>query len=235
MIKLLLILVGGLVAVAGEKPASEASSFPANEQLTYNINWPTGLSLGETRLNTTVTKNENGAKIQTEFVLDAAIPGFHVLDRYRGVADQEFCSIQLDKSYQHGKRKAEETTKFDQDKKVATRQTKNGGKSEIPIQTCAKDALTYVQYLRRELSQGRLPPHQTVLFGAEYRVSVQYAGTESIAVSEKRMEADRLNVVLKGPATDISFQVFFSKDDARTPVMVRVPLSLATFSMELVR
>jgi len=215
--------------------ASAADTFPADEQLTYNINWPTGLSLGEARLSTQIVKSDSGTRVQSEFVLDAAVPGFQVLDRFRSLTDADLCSIELEKSYRHGRRKADETTKFDSSRKVATRETKNGGKSEIAIQTCAKDGVAYLAHLRRELSQGRLPPHQVVLFGAEYRVSVQFAGTQSLAVGSTRVEADRVNVTIKGPSTDITFEAYFAKDAVRTPVLFRVPLSLATFSMELVR
>lgn len=215
--------------------ASGADSIPTDEQLTYNVNWPTGLSLGEAHLRTKVVKSDSGTRVESEFVLDAAIPGFQVIDRFRSVAGQDLCSIEFEKSYQHGRRKAEETTKFDAGRKVATRETKNGGKSEIAIQTCAKDGVAYLAHLRRELSQGRLPPHQVVLFGAEYRVSVQFAGTQSLAISGGRVEADRVNVTLKGPQTDITFEAYFAKDPVRTPVLIRVPLPLATFSMELAR
>jgi hypothetical protein len=226
-----------LIAFAGaaEKTVSASPAFPADEQLTYNINWPTGLSLGEATLHTVRRKTESGIRIESEFRLDASVPGFQVLDQYRAIADQDYCSTELTKTYQHGKRRSEDTTSFDAGKQAATRETKGGGKTEIHIATCAKDALTYVQYVRRELGQGRLPPRQTVLFGAEYQVSVQFAGTQSITVSDKRMEADRLNVTLKGPATDLTFEVYFAKDPVRTPVLIRVPMQLATFSMELVR
>ena len=232
LLLLLLILVN---AGGAEKAASSTPALPADEQLTYNINWPTGLSLGEASLHTVRHKTDNGARIETDFRLDASVPGFQILDNYRGIADQDYCSIELDKTYQHGKRKAEETTTFDAGKQVATRETKGGGKTEIHIQTCAKEALTYVQYVRGELGQGRLPPQQAVLFGAEYRVSVQFAGTQTVTVNDKRMDADRLNVTLRGPSTDITFEAYFAKDAARTPVMIRVPMALATFSMELVR
>ncbi len=226
-----------MLALAGgaEKAAAPNGSFPAQEQLAYTINWPTGLSLGEASLQTSRQKSENGVRIESDFRLDASVPGFQVLDKFHGVADQDYCSLELTKAYQHGKRKAEETTTFDASKQTATRETKGGGKTDIHIQTCAKDAVTYIQYVRRELSQGHLPAPQTVLFGAEYRVSVQFVGTQSITVNEKRMDADRLNVTLKGPSTDLTFEAYFAKDLVRTPVMIRVPMSLATFSMELVR
>lgn len=235
MMMLPLVSMLAFAAAAEKAPPAAAAGFPADEQLTYNINWPTGLSLGEASLHTVRHKTETGTRVETDFRLDASVPGFQVLDQFQAAADQDYCSTELNKNYQHGRRKAEETTTFDAGRQVATRTTRNGGKTEINIQTCAKDALTYVQYLRRELSQGRLPPQQAVLFGAEYRVSVQFAGTQSITVSEKRMDADRLNVTLKGPSTDITFEAYFAKDSARTPVLIRVPLTLAPFSMELVR
>ena len=52
--------------------------------------------------------------------------------------------------------------------------------------------------------------------------------------------ADRLGqfdvtATVKGPSSEISFEVFFLKDQARTPALVRVPLALGKFTMELVR
>ncbi len=229
------LLLLAVFAAGAENAVSAEGAPPAAEQLVYNINWPTGLSLGEARLRTTRIKTDDAARVETEFNVDAAIPGFQVLDRYRGTADSNMCSTELSKSYQHGRRSAQETTKFDQNNRVATRQTKDGGKSEIAIQSCAKDALTYLAYLRHELNDGRLPPPQVVLFGAEYRVSVQFSGTQPIVVSDKQVEADRLNITVKGPATDITFEAYFDKTPARTPLLVKIPLSLATFSVELVR
>jgi hypothetical protein len=228
----LLLLVLLLVPAFGDtKPAGG----PTNEDLTYAINWPTGLSLGEAHLRTARKATESGERWETEFTIDAAVPGFQVLDRVRSIADGEFCSIELSKSYTHGKRKAEETTHFDQQANRATRETKDGGKSEFSTSNCARDALDYVQYLRRELSQGRLPPHQTVYYGAAYNVSVQFTGTQTVKISDVPTPADRLVVTLKGPQTDITLEVFFAKDPSRQLVLVRAPLSLATFSMELVR
>jgi hypothetical protein len=40
---------------------------------------------------------------------------------------------------------------------------------------------------------------------------------------------------LKGPASEITFEMFFARDAARTPLVIRVPLTLGTFSMELAR
>jgi hypothetical protein len=54
-------------------------------------------------------------------------------------------------------------------------------------------------------------------------------------LSGKNAEADRVVATLKGPASAISFEMFFARDPARTPLLIRVPLSLGMFSLELAR
>ena len=163
------------------------------------------------------------------------MPGFTVTDRYRSDASADFCSVEFQRTSSHGPKKSDEKTTFDQPAGTATRQTNGGGKSELKTPSCGKDALAFLYYVRRELSQGRMPAPQTVFFGAAYEVRLAFAGTQSIRVGEKQVEADRVTASVKGAASEISFEVFFLKDAARTPALVRVPLALGTFSMELVR
>jgi hypothetical protein len=216
-------------------PAS-APSF-SNEHLRYNINWPTGLSLGESNLSASRVKpDENSpAQLALTFSVDAGIPGFSVSDHYRSEASTDYCSIEFEKKYAHGKKTADEKTTFDSEAQTATRETQGGGKTDMKMASCGKDALTYLYFLRRELSEGRLPPTQTVYFGAPYQVHVEFGGTMSIKIADKPVEADKILASLKGPSSDINFEVYFLKDAARTPVLVKVPLALGTFSMELVR
>jgi hypothetical protein len=209
-----------------------------NEQLRYNINWPSGLSLGEAQLGSSRQKAAADAappRLHLEFDLDAGVPGFSVSDRYRSQASSEFCSVEFQRTATHGQKKTDEKTTFDQQASTATRQTTGGGKSELKTPTCGRDALTFLYYVRRELSQGRIPAPQTVFFGAAYEVRLAFVGTQSIRLGDKQVEADRVTAAVKGTASDISFDVFFLKDAARTPALVRVPLALGTFSMELVR
>ena len=208
-----------------------------NEQLNYSINWPSGLSLGESRLQAASVKPSADApdRLHLEFNIDASVPSFQVLDRYQANATADFCSLDLERKSQHGKKKVDEKTTFDQHAGAATRETEGGGRSDLKISSCGKDALTYLYYVRHELSQGRLPAPQTVYFGAPYEVRLEFAGTQSIRVGDANVEADRLTATAKGPSSSISFDVFFLKDAARTPALVRVPLSLGTFSMELIK
>jgi len=217
--------------VLAAAPAS-APTFDG-ESLHYNINWPSGLSLGEAQLSG--TREKSAASYDFQFSLDAGIPGFAVADKYRSEASKDFCSIEFDKNISHGAKKADEKTTFDSEKGTATRETKDGGKSDVTTSACAKDALDFLYYVRRELAQGRIPPRQQVYFGSPYQVSLDFAGTQMIKVGEKSVEADRLNGSLKGPQSDASFEIYFLKDAARTPALVRVPLAVGTFSMELMK
>jgi len=206
------------------------------EQLTYSINWPSGLSLGESHLSAASSKSSDSpTRLHLEFQVDAAVPGFQVMDRYQSNATPDYCSVDLEKNTLHGKKKVEEKTTFDQQAGTASRETGGGGKSEVQISSCGRDALTYLYYVRHELGQGRLPAAQTVYFGAPYQVRLEFAGTQAIRMGDKNVEADRLKASAKGPSSEISFEIFFLKDTGRTPALVRVPLSLATFTMELVK
>lgn len=222
-------------ALALAAPAT-APSFE-NEQLRYSINWPSGLSLGEAELSGSNTKSEADAKagLHLQFDLDAGIPGFAVNDKYRSDASAEFCSAEFQRTSTHGQKKTDEKTTFNAHEGTASRETKGGGKSELKTSQCPRDALAYLYFARRELSQGRIPAPQTVFFGAPYDVRLEFGGSQIIRIGDKPVDADRVTASVKGPTSSISFEIFFLKDRVRTPALVRVPLAMGTFSMELVR
>src|SRR5258708_27146918 len=207
-----------------------------NEQLRSSINWSSGLSLGEAQLHATLLKpGQDTERRHLEFDLDSAVSGYAGSDRYRSDASAELCAAEFQRTTKHGKKKTDEKTTFDAQSGTATRQTVGGGKSELKAPTCGKDALTYLYFVRRELSQGRIPPSQTVFFGAAYEVRVEFAGTQKIRLGATQVDGDVVTASVKGAVSDINFEVFFLKDAARTPALVRVPLALCTFSMDLVK
>jgi uncharacterized protein DUF3108 len=234
--KRVIVPLASLLALSYGASSATAPGLPS-EQLSYSINWPSGLSLGESHLNAAPVKSsaDTPGHLHFEFNVEAAVPAFQVLDKYQANATPGYCSVDFERKTQHGKKKTDEKTTFDQQAGTASRETEGGGKSELQISSCGKDALTYLYYVRHELSQGRLPAPQTVYFGAPYQVRMEFAGTQTIRLGEKNVEADRLSASAKGPNSDISFDVFFLKDSARTLALVRVPLSLGIFSMELVK
>lgn len=224
-------LIFGFLAAAAR--ARAAGGFPQTEEtLRYTINWPSGLSLGEAQLHAKKT----AIGWDFDLTLDAAVPGFAVSDRYQSSVNADLCALAFEKTTSHGARKAHERTEFDYGRGVAKRSTANGGGStDIPLTGCSHDALDYIFLVRRELAQGRVPPPQTVLFGGPYQVRLDFTGAQTLSVNEQREQADRLAVTTKGPSSSLNFEIFFARDAVRAPLAVRVPLSLGTFSMELVR
>jgi len=201
------------------------------ESLRYSINWASGLSLGEATLR--ADKGKEGWDF--EVTMDASIPGFALRDDYHSNATPDLCSIELDKTFTHGSKKADEKITFDQQNHTATRQTQNGGgKTDISISTCAKDALTFMQFARSELAQGRLAPQQSVIFGAPYNVRVEYTGAQKVKYGDQTADADRILATVKGPTTDLTVEIFFARDAARTPLLARIPLALGSFTVELI-
>jgi len=201
------------------------------ESLRYSINWASGLSLGEATLRS--DKGKEGWDF--EVTMDASIPGYALRDDYRSGATLDLCSLELDKTYTHGTRNADEKITFDQQNHTATRQTQNGGgKTDLSVSTCAKDALTFMQFARSELAQGRLVPQQTVDLGALYNVRIEYTGAQKIKYSDQTADADRILATIKGPTTSLTVEIFFARDAARTPLLARIPLSLGSFTVELI-
>ncbi len=221
-----------LAASPGRSTAPEAIPPNGGEQFHYSINWPTGLSLGEAMLSGSRGQTAGAAeKLTFQFHLDAAVPGFQVTDTYRSVASPAYCSAEFDKTYQHGPKHVDEKETFTGGS--AKRETKGGGESDFDTRACPKDALTYLAFLRDELSHGRLPQEETVYYGAPYRLRIEFKDTEPIDLGGKKVDADRLQATVRGDSAGVTFDVFFLKDAARTLALVRVPLSMGTFSMVL--
>jgi hypothetical protein len=220
---------------APAKEAPKATGFPnTGESLNYSLNWPGGASLGEAHLR--ASKGDHGW--QFDFSLDASVPGFAVSDHYHSRANADFCSLELEKESTHGQRHTHEKTIFDYKEGSATRTTlvEGGGHTDIDINNCAHDGLDYIFYARRELGQGHgVPQPEDVLFGASYSARMQFAGVQDVTVGGKRRQADHIILLVRGPAADSKLDIFFERDAARTPVIIKAPLPVGTLSMELVR
>lgn len=210
------------------------TGFPfTDETLHYNINWPSGLSLGEAVF---TAHHGGGGGWDFELNLSAAVPGYSVTDHFTASATADLCSTSLMKDTNHGGKKAVEKTTFDQAAHSAHRATtipSNGGDSTFDIAGCARDALAYVYYGRRELGQGRMPQPQTVYFGAGYSVRMDYTGAQNITYGGKSTVTDHVNANVQGPRSSFSFEVFYARDAARTPLKIRIPLAVGSLSVDL--
>jgi hypothetical protein len=209
------------------------TGFPfTDETLSYSINWPSHLSLGDAHL----SARHSGSNWNFELTLNADVPGFSVKDTYHSTDDNNLCSASFDRASSHGSRKTNESETIDSANNRAQRTTSNGGgASTITVPACIKDALSFLFFTRRELGQGRVPPTQQILLGGLYEIRLEYAGAQQIPINGVQKLADKLNCSVKGQSSTTSFEVYFDRDAARTPLLIRVPLAMGAFSMELVR
>jgi hypothetical protein len=203
---------------------------PREETFRYEVKWPSGLGLGEGQMKAT----KDGPNWILEFQVEASVPGFRVMDRYKSTVDDKFCTQAFEKEFEHGTRKGKETTTFAGGK--ATRVTANGGgKSEFDVPGCARDALAYLFFVREEVARGRIPGPQKLYFGSGYDVRMTFGGAESIKVSESPLESDKLKVTVATVNGKVELELFLARDEARSPALVRVPFAMGNFSMEWVR
>jgi len=217
-------------------PAPAQTGFPFQEEsLHYTINYSSGLSLGDANLS--AHKTAKGWDFTV--TVDAAVAGFSIRDKYISSMTSGYCSTELKRDTIHGARSTREKTTFDQEKQIAHRQTElpsDGGSSDLSTGPCGRDAVSFLYFARKELGQGRLPPPQVVYFGAPYTVQQSYTGAQSITLADKKPEVtDHLVFQVKGPKADFSVEVYYARDAARTPLLVKIPQAVGTLSMELVR
>jgi hypothetical protein len=226
---------GRVHAAAQGEPELGEERVLHSETLRYAVNWPSGLSLGEAQLGASRLKTPAGERWKLSFRMDAAIPGFSVLEDVKSTTNADFCTVEYEKKVVRGKKNVNERTEFDTKKLTATRTTHNGGKSEISTSACAKDAVSFLHFLRHELAQGRLPAQQAVYYGAAYQTRVEFKGSQPVKLQDGTVQADKIVGTIKGPASESTFEIFFAKDAIRTPLILSVPLTLGKFSMEIVR
>jgi hypothetical protein len=211
-----------------ETPALTGFPFQ-DETLRYRVSWPGGAGLGEGRM---TARRIEGNRWEFELTLDASVPALTVKDRYLSTATADLCSVSFERESAHGPRKAHETVTFAQDDHKAHRSPIGGwGSTDFSVPACARDALTFLYFTRREMGQGRVPPPDKIVYGGPYDIQLGYPGPETL----KGAVTDRLVSTVRGPSSNIDFDLLFARDAARTPVLIRVPLALGTFSLELMR
>ena len=221
-------ILGSLAVPAG----AQTRFLLLDESLHYAVNWPSGLTLGDA----TLTARHSGDRWDLEMTLDASVPGFPIADRFHSVTNAGQCSQEFERITSHGSKKSPEKTAFDSKSGNGRRATGNGGGStEFSILACPYDALAFLYYARREMGQGRVAPAQQIFFGSAYSIRMNYTGAQTITVGEKSATTDCVAVSLKGPSSNTSFEIFFARDAARTPLLVRIPVAVGTISLELAR
>jgi hypothetical protein len=229
-----ILIFSPLPLLISSAPAQTGFPFQA-ESLHYTVNYSSGLSLGDANLSAHPTAKGWDFTV----TLDAALAGFTIRDKYISSMLSGYCSEELNRDTIHGSRSTREKTTFDQTKQIAHRLTElpsDGGYSDMSTGPCGRDAIAFLYFARKELGQGRVPAPQVVYFGAPYTVQQSYTGAQNITLADKKPEVtDHLVFQVKGPKSDFSVEVFYARDAARTPLLIKIPQSVGTLSMELVR
>jgi len=197
------------------------------ESLRYNLKWPSGLTLGEANLTSELTSRGNTYTLD----LDASLPAYTFHDRYISSTSAQSCTIQFTRETQHGNKKTNERIAVSPDGTI-TRETVGGGKTEIAAAPCPHDPLALLVAVRKNLAQ----PAQSVLFGPGYPVRFEAAGPATVSLNDKPTATDKVICVLTLPKIgDYRLELYFLKDQTRTPALIRAPFALGTFYMELIR
>ena len=234
-----LILLLAVTAAYAQTPVPAAAAAPPgfpfhDEALHYTISWPSGLSLGDANF----SARHTAKGWEFEVAADLAVPGFAIKDQFISDTNAQLCSSELRRDASQGGKKTKEKTTFDLENHTGHRVTEypsNGGSSDFNIGACPRDAIAFVYFGRKELGQGRVPPAQDIYFGSAYSVHMEYTGAQNITLGDKKEVTDHLVVAVKGPKSDFAVEVFYARDAARTPLVIKIPQAVGTLSMELVR
>jgi hypothetical protein len=226
------LLLIATLTLTSASAAGALTGYPfQDETLHYSVNWPSGLSLGDA----TLTAHRTSSGWDLGMTLDAGIPAFPISDRFHSTTTAEGCSKEFERDTAHASKRGHEKTVFDYPTGVAHRTTlvDGGGTTDLAISNCARDALAFVYYTRRELGQGRVPPSQDVFFGPIYSARLEYTGAQTIPVGDKPTVTDRVVARVRGPASEFQIEMYFARDAARTPLSIRIPVAVGKLSLEL--
>ena len=225
--------LAAVLCLAG--PSAAQTGFPfQDESLHYTINWPSGLSLGDANL----TAHRTTTGWEFTVTLDAAVPGFPIKDKYTSSVGAGYCSTELKRDLIHGVKSTKEKTTFDLEKGTAHRVTEfpnDGGVSDSNTGPCGRDGIAFLYFARKELGQGRVPAAQYAYFGSPYTVRQSYTGAQTITLGDKKETTDHVVFSVKGPKSEFTVEVFYARDAARTPLLIKIPQTAGTLTMELVR
>ena len=177
----------------GSVPAFE------NEQLRYSINWPSGLSLGEAQLGASRQKTETDAVGRLHFTVrpgcrSSRLSRFGPLSARKRPVNSARSSFR--RTATHGPKKTDEKETFDPAGRH--RNPRDHRRRKVGAEdACLWPRMRWPSFTScaSELSQGRMPPTQTVFFGAAYEVRLDFAGTQSIKLGDKPVEADRVTAI----------------------------------------
>ena len=167
---------------------------------------------------------------------DAAVPAFAVTESAKSKGTKDLCSTELIKDGTRGQRSIEREDQVRHGETHSHSQTGGGGgKSEIGSAPVQGTHRTFISMSGRSLLPDVSPPQQAVYYGSAYQTRLQYTGTQKMRSGDEFVDADRLTATIKSSSKEMTVDLFFARDAARTPLLVQIPVAVGKFSVEFVR
>lgn len=228
-----LLLLAFPVSLTAQSASSSWPPLATGERLRFNLVWPSGISLGDGSLE---ASSANG-QIQLKASVAAELPQYRIGYSFTSLTDERLCSVRFSETLQEGSRVRETTFDFDQQKHLV-RRTRGSETTEQPIPDCARDPLALLYHFRQQLASHQVQIGTPEAVGAfylsgDYSVRYEAVTPETVKLGGKRWEGDRFLITARGTGSKHSFEMWIRPDRSRTPVAIRVPFSLATFSAVL--
>lgn len=225
-------MLAGLFAVPVLRAQELQKRLPAlssGETLRFRLLWPSGIAFGEATMTAAAGQND----LHFEMRIEADLPIRRISGSVTSSATRDgLCSTQYHRKMIEGTKTSEENIDFDQ-KSHQARRMLGGQSATVPIPACARDPLTFLYYYRNQLAAGSPIDSGSFFLGFERTIEVKPAATETVAVSGRERPAEKFLVTYHTPSTTRTFELWFSSDSRREPVLIRLPSPLAIFSAEL--
>lgn len=222
---LLLVFLAGSLAVplrAGSFP------WPEGEKLELEIFWPSGVTMGEATLQASNVKDMHFLSASMEVVL----PQGRMLYKFTSTTDANLCSREFHQSVERGRKFWEEVTRFDSEAGTAS-VSRDGKTREIAAGKCARDPLAYLYYYRAQSAAGKHPSQDSLFLTGPLALTITAKGKEQVKINRIARQADRYQIAYPSETGPGTLELWLDGSARQTPVAIRLPLPLATFSAEL--
>jgi hypothetical protein len=207
---------------------AENRPWPEGEKLVFEIFWPSGVSMGEATLEAKSIKDN----LYFSAVAEVGLPQGRILYKYSSIASPDLCSREFRQSVERPGKFWEEITKFDADTGKATI-SRDGRSREVSAAKCSRDPLALLYYYRAQAAAGKKASSETLFLGAPLSLRIEAKGKEQIKIKQTERRGEHYKVAYPSAAGERSLELWLSDSPAQTPIAVRLPLPLATFSAEL--
>lgn len=198
------------------------------EKLELDIFWPSGVAMGEATLEAKSAKDN----VLLTANVEVALPQGRILYRFSSTTSPELCSREFHQSVERSGKFWEEITRFNSETGTAA-VSRDGRTRDVPAGKCARDPLAYLYYYRVQAAAGKKPAGDSLFLTGPLQLRVQAAAKESIKINHVERQAERYQISYPMEEGSGMIELWLDGSPRQTPVAVRVPLPLATFSAEL--